>query len=464
MTRLSDRGRRVLQAVGVNRAVAYGLLGLAGTVLFQPVTLLLITVYLSPQEQGYYYAFGAVVGLQSFFELGLGTAAVQFMSHEAIHLSWTADGRLAGDDDARSRLASIVRLLFAWYAVIAGVLVAVLLAGGWFYFLQRDDGQVAWRFPWVWTVIVSAAALLTLPPILFLTACGKIAEGARAQAFQKIAANCALCLLLAAGGGLFSSPIAQSLAVGGVLAWLGWTWGPALIDMARPADGPKIRWWGDVWPFQWRIAAGSLAFYLTTSLWTLVLFDGTPEGKAEAGRMGASLQVMSVLTAGAVSWVGARLPIFGYLTARRDWAGLDRVFRRVFLQSVLVAAAAAIAAWVAFAILRAAGVSLGLRVLPGLPLALLMANVVVQTIVSAFMNYLRAHKREPFVWVYLGFAAAAVGTLLVFGRSLDSLGMAAVLLGLNTTICLGAGGFVFARCRRAWHMEPVAELPDPVPA
>jgi hypothetical protein len=80
------------------------------------------------------------------------------------------------------------------------------------------------------------------------------------------------------------------------------------------------------------------------------------------------------------------------------------------------------------------------------------------------MNYVRAHKREPFVWVYLGFAAAAVATLVLFGRGLGSTGMAAVLLVLNTTICLGAGGLVFVRCRRAWHAESAVEAADPVPA
>ena len=141
----------------------------------------------------------------------------------------------------------------------------------------------------------------------------------------------------------------------------------------------------------------------------------------------------------------------GHLVARRDWDGLDRLFRRLFVQAGLVAAAAAAAVWAVFLILRTAGYELGYRVLAPLPLALLLANVAVQTMIHSLNAYLRAHKREPLLWLNVAVGVTMLVAVLTVGRQYGAVGMAASLLTLNSTIGLCGGGLVFSRCRREWH-------------
>jgi hypothetical protein len=458
--------RKLLTSIGVNRAVAWALIGQGATMLIQPITLLLITLYLTIQEQGYFYVFGSIIALHMFFDLGLGIATLHFVSHEAGHLTWTPSGILVGDTAAKSRLVSVLRLSLVWYATIAVLLVLTVLPGGWLYFLHREGASdVAWRGAWIWTVLGTATLLITVPLAQLLAACGKMAETMRTMTLQKVTMSLAQCLALILGMRLFSWPIGQTLGVAVMTYWLV-KWGPAFRDLLRqPRDGPKVSWKHDLWPFQWKVALSALAFYMTSQTFSLVLFDETPAGKAEAARMGASLAIMNVLVATALTWVAARVPTFGHLVGRREWAELDRVFRSVFLQSVLVVAAAAITVEIAFGLFRTAGMELGNRVLPALPLGLLLANAVVQTIVQSLNNYLRAHKREPFLWTFVALGITmliAVGTV---GRAYGSIGMAASLLTLNTIICLGGGGLIFVRCRRAWHAEPAVETKtDAVPA
>jgi hypothetical protein len=455
--------RHLLRTVGINRAVAYALMGQGGAMLIQPITLLLIAKYLSREEQGFFYAFGSIIALQMIFDLGLGMATLQFVSNEAGQLTWTADAILVGDPAAKSRLMSILRLSLIWYSIIAGVLVLTLLPGGWIYFQGMDAGGVAWQAAWVWTVLATAGLLVTVPLVQFLAACGKMTEANRAMAIQRVGMGLAQCLALLAGGHLLSWPVGQTFGLSLMAYWLVRFWGPTFRDLLRQsADGLRVSWWREIWPFQWKVALSGLAFYFTSQTFTLVLFDKTPAGKAEAGRMGASLVVMNVLLSASLTWVGARVPTFGHLVGRRDWVGLDQVFRRVFVQSALVAAAAAAAVWLAFIVLRTAGWELGDRVLPALPLGLLLANAVVQTMVHALNSYLRAHKREPFLWLFVGLGIVMLIAILTFGRTYGSVGMAASLLTLNTAVCLGGGGLIFARCRRAWHADraiPV-QLPD----
>ena len=444
--------RRLLQAVGINRAVGYLLIGQGANILLQPLQALLIASCLTTIEQGYYFVFGAIIGLQQLFDVGFGMAMLQFASHEAGHLTWTPEGRLEGDPAAKSRLASILRLSLAWNCTVALILVAVLLPGGWVYFLRRDTPGVSWAVPWVCSVIVTAGGLLATPLIHFISGIGRVTDAAKASAIQAVGTSAVMCLALAGGAKLFSWPTAQIVGLAIIAVWLAWFWYPTLVGLVRiEQSGPKVSWRREVWPFQWRVALSALAFYLTSRTFSLVLFDDTAAGKVEAGRMGFSLMIMAVLTTTALLWIGCRAPFFGQLVARREWDNLDRMFGRLFVQTALVAAAAAVAVWFAFQLLRSAGYQLGFRVLPPLPFALILANVVVQTMVNSLNAYLRAHKMEPFLWTFLALGVVMLVAVLTVGRTYGSLGMAASLLFFNTVICLGGGGLIFLRCRRAWH-------------
>jgi hypothetical protein len=453
--------RRLLQAIGVNRAVAYALAGQAASMAIQPVTVLLIARYLTDVEQGYYFVFNAIIGIQIFFDLGFGQATLQFASVESGHLTWTPDRKLVGDPAAKSRLASVMRLSLVWYCVVAAILAAALLPGGWTYFQRRDTGGVGWELPWIMTVFATSGLLITVPLVQFLAACGKMAEAMRAMAIQRVCSGAALCLALVCGANLLSGAVGQMVGLAIYAYWLIGFWGPTFRDLVRqPRDGPRVKWWSEIWPFQWKLALSGLAFYLTAQTFSLFLFDDTPAGKAEAGRMGASLLIMGVLVNSATTWFNARVPLFGQLVGRREWGELDRMFGKVFAQSALVAAALGAAVWLTFVIIRAAGYPLGFRVLPPLPLALLLINSVVQTMVLALNSYLRAHKREPFLWTFVALGVSMLVVVLTVGREYGSVGMAASLLVLNSAICLGIGGRIFVRCRRVWH----APAPQPVPS
>jgi hypothetical protein len=311
---------------------------------------------------------------------------------------------------------------------------------------------VPWSAAWVFTVLVTAAGLVLVPLIHFLAGIGRVTEAARASAVQAAGTTAVMCLALAAGAKLFSWPAAQSAGLGFIAVWLAWHWYPTLAALVRlDTTGPKVSWLREVWPFQWRVALSAVAFYLTSRTFSLVLFDETPAGKAEAGAMGFSLMIMAVLITTALYWIGCRAPFFGQLISRREWDNLDRMFGRLFVQTAVVAATAAVAVWGTFQFLRSAGYQLGYRVLPPLPFALILANVVVQTMVNSLNVYLRAHKKEPFLWPFITLGVVMLVAVLTLGREYGSLGMAASLLVFNTVICLGGGGLIFRRCRRAWH-------------
>lgn len=52
------------------------------TVVAGGVTVFMIPLFLDPLRQGCYFAFGNILGLQVFFELGMSQVVVQFVAHE----------------------------------------------------------------------------------------------------------------------------------------------------------------------------------------------------------------------------------------------------------------------------------------------------------------------------------------------------------------------------------------------
>src|SRR5687767_14379524 len=86
----------------LDSSTAVALANRAWQLLAAPVTILLIAGRLSAEQQGYYYTFGSLVALQSFFELGFGVVVINVASHEWARLALDGEGRINGDADALS--------------------------------------------------------------------------------------------------------------------------------------------------------------------------------------------------------------------------------------------------------------------------------------------------------------------------------------------------------------------------
>src|ERR1039457_7148048 len=155
----------ILRMFGIDRAIAYTLIGRGWGVLSGPLTIVMIAQFLRPEEQGFYYTFGSVIALNIFFELGLTYVLLQFASHEKAHLEWTPAGTLAGSELSKTRLAALLKLALRWYVVAASLILLLVLPGGIVFFSRYSaaSATIAWRVPWIWLATASALNLLASP-------------------------------------------------------------------------------------------------------------------------------------------------------------------------------------------------------------------------------------------------------------------------------------------------------------
>lgn len=451
VARTSGLVRRFTHFAGIDRAVAYTVAGRMWALLSGLVSAFVIVAFLSPVQQGYWYTFGSILGLQVFFELGLTMVILQFAAHEKAHLEWNGGRLLEGSETAKRRLASLLRLALKWYAVAGVLTICLILPVGWLLFSQKQvEENVAWQTPWLLLSVITAVSLFVSPIYAILEGCGRIREVAVFRTGQAIVGSLVVWLALALQINLYAVPLTSLATLTMGIAWLVVRYRGWFLDLiGTDVEEAGIHWWSEVWPFQWKIAVSWLGGYFVFQLFTPILFANS--GAVVAGQMGMSISLAGAVGAMAMAWINTKAPFFGGFVARGDWSALDRLFFRTLRQSFAAVVVGATGAFGFVVMLRVAGLPVGERVLPLPALAVLLATTVVNQIVFSEAVYLRAHKQEPFMLLSVVNGASIGLATYVLGRLFGAMGMVVGSLVLTTVIGLGWGTWIFRKKRREWH-------------
>jgi hypothetical protein len=442
--------RRIAEAIGLNRAVGFTVIGRIIQGLGSVVNVLLILHFLTLRAQGYYYALWSVVALQTVFELGFSFVILQMAAHERVHLEFHPDGAISGDPAAHFRLASLLQRTVRWYAVGSLLMGAALINGGMrFFSLHQFPGQSElWLGPLRMTVLACMIGFVLSPVLSFLEGCGQVTTVARVRFFQSVASALAAWTAMIAHHGLYAPAMVlfgQS-AVAGVLLFKRRS---LLLPLLRlPVHNRGISWRLEIWPFQWKIAVSWLCDYFIFQLFTPVIFAF--RGPAEAGRMGLSLNVVMQMSAMMLVWMTTKAAPFGSLIAKKDNAGLDALFFRAFRQSLLLLSAGAAIVLGAVLLVPYVLPRLAHRIVPWPVFLFLLLAAIGSHIVQSEAIYLRAHKCEPFLVQSIVIAAATAASVAFCAKTSGTFGVAVasfVVLGVFGTF--SATSIFFSR-RRAW--------------
>jgi hypothetical protein len=447
--------RRLLHWAGVDRAVVFGVMRRVWSLATGPVTLLLIASYFTRELQGYYFTFGSILALNVFIELGLGQVILQFASHEWSRLSLDEHGRIVGDSQALSRLASLGRFAFKWYAV-GGALVAVGLGSAGFVFFERSPQiGIKWVAPWFVLCVLSAVNLCLLSVWSLLEGCNQVGHVYAFQFSQAILGSLAIWSAIWCGAGLWTAPITCLVGLLWGVQFLYRRYKNFLRTFLVRATGSGVSWRNEMLPLQWRIAVSWLSGYFCFSLFTPTLFK--LRGAVAAGQMGMTWSMVSALSAISATWVFANAPRFGVLVARREYAALDRLVLRSGAAAFGVACCGAIVLEGAVYLLNILNHPLAARLLPPLPTGLFLLATVLMQISHSQAAYLRAHKKEPFLSVSVVSGLLTGLCTVILGSRYGATGMGAGYLAVAALLVLPMGTIICYRCRAAWHAPLVEE-------
>lgn len=434
---------RIRSIVGLDFHVLMTLLFRSWSILAGAATVLVLPFFITPVEQGYYYTFAGILGLQIFFELGLSQVVVQLVGHEVAHLHISAT-KLEGDVARIDRLSSLVQLLHRWYAV-AAVLFALIggVTGAAFFEYSGQLPLRDWALIWSVLTLSTSVNLAYMPALALMEGTGQIGHVARLRLIQSALGYAGLWIVLFSGGRLWAAAVTPVVSAVMTAYWLRHKGG--LYHWLRRKsflDAHRIDWRQDVLPFQWRIAASWISGYFIFYAFTPSIFSH--QGATEAGRFGMAMTVFNSVSAVGMSWVNAKSPAFGMHISRGERSELNILFLSVFKRSFIFTTIASLTVSAIAYALAGTEISLMERVAEPAVIACLGAVCIVNCVIFSVATYMRAHREEPMLPVSVT-SGVATALIAYFGSMHSVLLMSVSYFIMNLLLALPWSVHLFMR-------------------
>jgi O-antigen/teichoic acid export membrane protein len=412
----------------------------------------LVSTHLSRARQGYFFTFLSFATMQVLFELGLATAIIQFVAHEWVAVA--GGGEEAGR--AASRLRGVARFVIRWYAGAAVALFVVLQLVGYDFF-GRSTPESVWLWPWILLTASVAGDLVMVGLWSIIEGCNRIESVYRFRAARALALGLVTWCSLLGGLGLYSLGLAYLLSLPVSVALLrGENW--ALIrSILAVRETTAIPWKKEILPLQWRLAVSFASGYFAQ--WGITPITFKLFGPTIAGQFGMIWAIINALAAVSGVIMTVHAPRFGALIALRRYAELDRVARRATLISLGIGFVGTAGVVGLLYLVTRWNLPLVDRVLPLKESIIMLAGFALGQVINPLAVYLRSHKREPYLWLSIVYAATLVLATILGGRAFGAQGVALSYLFISALILTPAGIWIFIRCRRSWHAEPVSASP-----
>jgi O-antigen/teichoic acid export membrane protein len=447
-----DKSKIFFTESGVDRAVLYTVLsrliqGIGGL-----VAILLISIFLTKEEQGYYVTFGSILAIQVFLELGLSSIITQFVAHEMAELD--SDLFLINDGSSvnLSRLASLLRFFCKWFLISAFILFFLLSVCGFLFFstFGSSSDNSSWFFPWI-ILSISTTLLFFLSPFLFfLEGMGKVAQVAKIKLIQQIVQTFILFTSLAGGLKLFSAPIANVCSLLIIPIFIYYSGNLKLfIKIWKSLGKSVVDYRREIFPMQWKIGVSWISGYFMYQLFNPIIFAS--EGAAVAGQMGVTLAVLNGILTMSLSWVNTKVSLFSTLIVKKQFEKLDNVFNSTIRQAGLANLILLSFFVLSVSVMKKHEIEIGNRFLPIFPTFLLALTTLINLYISSVGIYLRCHKEEPLLIFSLVMAVLTAMSTIYLGVNYGVFGISLGYSALTVFVSYIWVSIIFKRKKLLWH-------------
>ncbi|QMJ04079.1 MULTISPECIES: oligosaccharide flippase family protein [Citrobacter] len=385
------------------------------TIMAGGVLLIIVPLYMSENQQGYYFTFASIIGLQVFFELGFNYVISQMISHEMAHLNIENKRVIKGREVNLNRLHSLLIMLKKWYICIAVMFFVIVLPIGIYFFCENPHLSMnEWLPAWTLIVIFTAMNLFISPFLSVLEGMGFVGDVALIRLVQSVIGYSLFFVFLILGYSLISVPFISGSAVIISAFYVFFVFRKLLFINAVIKQENKISWKKEIFPFQWRIALSWLSGYFIFQLFTPILF--IHQGAVEAGKLGLTLQIFTTLLTLSMSWMNAKGPIMGRLIAINDRVSLNSMFISLLIKSTLANVILSTLFIFFYMVLKKYGFNFVDRISSLDVIYTLAFTTFMNHIIFSMALYMRAHKKEPMLSNSITVGALTVLSILYFSR------------------------------------------------
>lgn len=257
------------------------------------LTLYLVTRFLNPDEQGYYYTITTLVGVLLAVDLGLTNILVPFA---AKHVPSGAENGAA--------FYGIGRYAAKWF-FITGLCVIPIVPLGSLFLGLHDAEPHGVTFVWSLVAIATVANYIISPFVLLLEGSGKVREVYGNRLAIGIFSSLVMWSVFIFGGGLLAAAMPPLVGFVYTGLWL-FTAHYELLKKIVCKQKAEAGWGAIVWPLQWRTGANVFAGYLLVFAYTPMVF--LLFGPKEAGQMGLTMATVNTIFVLSISGLVSKFP------------------------------------------------------------------------------------------------------------------------------------------------------------
>ena len=361
------------------------------------ITIILITINLSPTYQGWYYTFASLAALFYVFDFGLSNAIIHTSSHFFSDLKWGKDGRVIGKN-------SLIFLSFLSqsakkYVYLSLLFCFLVLPLGIIFFYHSNSTHLIkinnWIVPWISLIIFTSFNAGLTPYLSVIEGSGKLKEVLLIRLYASITGSIAIWYLLINNGNLWSL---TALPVTTLLFSFFWLFrNKKRIIFKKNKKHNLFDWKSEISSFRTQIGITSLSTYFYSQIFIPILFF--VEGPKIAGQMGVSLTIAGMLGVLSQSWITSQIPELGKTAAKKEWLKVDIFFKKSFIHLAIVYSLSSLFLLLIYLFLIPKEYKL--RMLETLPFIGVLISVFLSQVLWSFSSYIRSFKKEPFAAISL---------------------------------------------------------------
>jgi O-antigen/teichoic acid export membrane protein len=360
-----------------------------------PLMLLLIPLYLTEVQQGYWYLFGSIAALSTFADLGFSNIILQFSAHEYSFLKIEENGILVGPDEKIKKLGSLFRYVLNWLLKICSVVFPIIYIIGLFY-LTRDKALSYYFLPWTIYAIGSLVNFINSSILSFIEGLDQISKIQNTRLVVAVTGSVLTitCLLLKLN--IYAISISLLLSSSVMFFTIFKTFGMTIKQIWRESKDFEYPWKKEIWPLFRKYILTFASGYFLFQIYTP--FIHYFHGPVYSGKVGISMSLVNAIFSFSNIWIYTIIPRMNMLVEQKDWRRLDKLFHKRFILGIITY----LFIVVCFALFVIFFKNIPLihkivsRFLPAKSIGILTFAYLLYFMVSAWATYLRSHKEEPF--------------------------------------------------------------------
>ena len=414
-----------------------------------PITLLLIPLYLSPEQQGYWYLFGSLAALSIFAYLGFSNIILQFSAHEYAFLHFTDEGLLEGEEGYLKRLGSFLRFTIKWISTICAIVFPVIFIIGIAFFI-RDQVFGIYFMPWTLYAIGSLINFFNNSILSFIEGLNKIETIQKIRFRVAVLNTVTLALILVLGGNIYALAIGILLSSSSIFISIFGSFRKLLKQLLDISKGFVYFWKKEVVPLFIRYALSFSSGYFIFQIYTPLMHYF--HGSVYSGKVGITIALVTAIFNMSNIWMYTIIPKINMLISQKLWKELDRLYiKRLFL-SLGTYLFISIGVFIFLAVFGNFWVipKITSRFLPGISFIILLICYFMQIIGYSWAVYLRGHKQEPYYIPSMISAVWIAITTFIAGKYLLPTWF---FLGFLSACIWGApvSYIIFRKYKMLWH-------------